>query len=316
VKSVANLTATLVPTSPSILFGDLNAHDLWWAASYGSGPNTKNEHRYKTSDCNKLVEWLETYEYTLHNKPGRPTHYPRYHQYQPTVIDLCFSNGPISQYISEWTIDDDSGSDHSICGIRLSIPQTKSLETSSRQRRDWAKANWITFKEIIDDHNIDLSNLMGESDTLRSVQNITQITESAVNASVPTITNVARKVPWWNPNLNWLRTRLDRAERRLRIDRTDKNQKIATNIRNTWNRGVHQAQFRHWQEKLEKTDNTTIWKTIRRHNTHQRAIPPLNSKTQFHDKCDELRNALFPPRVILHYHYPEISLIKKTYQTK
>jgi hypothetical protein len=48
---------------------------------------------------------------------------------------------------------------------------------------------------------------------------------------------------------------------------------------------------------LEKTHNTTIWKTIRRHNTHQRAIPPLNSKTQFHDKCDELHNALFPPRV-------------------
>jgi hypothetical protein len=154
----------------------------------------------------------------LHNKPGQPTHYPRYHQYQPTVIDLCFSNGPISQYISEWTIDDNSGSDHSICGIRLSIPQTKSLETSSRQRRDLAKANWTTFKEIIDNHNIDLSNLIGESDALPSVQNITQIIESALNASVSTITNVARKVPWWNPNRNWLRTRLVRAERPLRID--------------------------------------------------------------------------------------------------
>jgi hypothetical protein len=48
---------------------------------------------------------------------------------------------------------------------------------------------------------------------------------------------------------------------------------------------------------LEKADNTTIWKTIRHYNTFQRAIPLLNSKTQLHDKCDELRNALFPPRV-------------------
>jgi hypothetical protein len=49
-------------------------------------------------------------------------------------------------------IDDDSSSEHSICGIRVSIPQTKFIETSSRQRRDWTKANWTTFKEIIDDH--------------------------------------------------------------------------------------------------------------------------------------------------------------------
>jgi hypothetical protein len=32
---------------------------------------------------------------------------------------------------------------------------------------------------------------MGESDALRSVQNITQIIESALNASIRTITNVA-----------------------------------------------------------------------------------------------------------------------------
>jgi hypothetical protein len=50
---------------------------------------------------------------------------------------------------------------------------------------------------------------------------------------------------------------------------------------------------------LGKTDSTTIWKTIRRHNTHQRAIPPLNGKTEFQDKCDELRKTLFPPKVTI-----------------
>jgi hypothetical protein len=135
------------------------------AASYGSGTNNNSEHGYKTGDGNKLVDWLETHEYTLHNKQGRPTYYPRYHKNQPTDIDLCFSNGPITPSITEWTIDDDTGSDHSLCRIHLSIPETKSIETSPRQRRIWAKA----FKESIEENKIDLSNLTGESHTLRSV---------------------------------------------------------------------------------------------------------------------------------------------------
>jgi hypothetical protein len=67
--------------------------------------------------------------------------------------------------ITEWAIGDDTGSDHSLCRIRLSIPETKSIETSPRQRRIWAK----TFKESIEENKIDLSNLTGERDTLRFI---------------------------------------------------------------------------------------------------------------------------------------------------
>jgi hypothetical protein len=51
-----------------ILFRGSNAHDLWWAARYGSGTSKGSEYEYKTVDGNSLVEWLETHKYTLHNK--------------------------------------------------------------------------------------------------------------------------------------------------------------------------------------------------------------------------------------------------------
>jgi hypothetical protein len=94
--------------------------------------------------------------------------------------------------------------------------QTKSIEISLRQRQNWAKANWAIFKESIDENKIDLSDLTGVSDTLRSIQNINQTIETALNAAVLIITYTAQKSPWWNPNLNWLRARLDRAERQLK----------------------------------------------------------------------------------------------------
>jgi hypothetical protein len=40
-------------------------------------------------------------------------------KHQLTVVNLCFSNGPITPYITEWTIDDDFGLDHSMWDTSL-----------------------------------------------------------------------------------------------------------------------------------------------------------------------------------------------------
>jgi hypothetical protein len=50
------------------------------------------------------------------------------------------------------------GSDHSLCGIRFSTPQTKSIEVSLRQGEIGQKQ----IKESIEENKVDLSNLTGE----------------------------------------------------------------------------------------------------------------------------------------------------------
>jgi hypothetical protein len=39
-----------------------------------------------------------------------------------------------------------------------------------------------------------------------------------------------------------------------------------------------------------------VWKTIRKHNTHHRPIPPLKGETSFEGKCKVLREAPFPDK--------------------
>jgi hypothetical protein len=56
--------------------------------------------RQLSANAKVIVGWLESQNYKLHNKPGIETHYQRGpKEKSPTVIDLCFSRGEISNSI-------------------------------------------------------------------------------------------------------------------------------------------------------------------------------------------------------------------------
>jgi hypothetical protein len=87
--------------------------------------STKNhmKTRQLSTNTKTIVEWLEQQNFKFHNKTGIPTHYSRgSNNKSPTLIDLCFSRGTITQWIDTWFIDDNPTSDHSITGIRITIP--------------------------------------------------------------------------------------------------------------------------------------------------------------------------------------------------
>jgi len=46
--------------------------------------------------------------------------------------------------------------------------------------------------------------------------------------------------------------------------------------------------------QLEATSTQTVWKTIKHHNTQYKPFPPLEGRSDFQGKCDELQEALFP----------------------
>jgi hypothetical protein len=138
--------------------------------------------------------------------------------------------------------------------------------------------------------------LYAESQILDAFKSILALINHALDESIPVITHSPKRIPWWNPNLNWIRTRLNRAERRWHTNHENKDRLIASQTHATWNRAVHRAYFTYWQNKHEAMDQSTIWKTIRKHSTHTRSIPPLNGKVDFKQNCNELRRSLFPLR--------------------
>jgi hypothetical protein len=123
----AELIKTFTLDESSILIGDFNCHHPWW---YGNIKSTKNNMKTRQLSANAkvIVDWLESQNYKLHNKPGIETHYLRGpKQKSPTVIDLCFSRGEISNSIDTWMINHDPTSDHSIIGIRIIRPEISYL---------------------------------------------------------------------------------------------------------------------------------------------------------------------------------------------
>jgi hypothetical protein len=66
---------TFTPDESSILIGDFNCHHPWW---YGNIKSTKNHMKTRQLSANTkvIVDWLESQNYKLHNKPGIETHYP------------------------------------------------------------------------------------------------------------------------------------------------------------------------------------------------------------------------------------------------
>jgi hypothetical protein len=93
--------------------GDLNAHHPWWGST-----TTLDDIQIQTfcAETDSIVDWMESHNFFLYNKPGTLTHFPR-NGTSPSVIDLCFSAGTITKDILAYEINPDSTSDHVICTL-------------------------------------------------------------------------------------------------------------------------------------------------------------------------------------------------------
>jgi hypothetical protein len=137
------------------------------------------------------------------------------------------------------------------------------------------KSNWSIFADIIRKSSQDLSNLNSREETLRATTNTITIIKKAIDAAVPVITPKNRHTPWWTQNLNLLQERLKRAKRRHRADPTEEREFQCASLESAWKRALNHVQRRFWYQKLERSGQSSLWKTVRKHKTHHRPIPPL-----------------------------------------
>jgi hypothetical protein len=148
---IANLTKSLIPSPSTILIGDLNIHHPWWSNNSEARPELN------LPASLTAVGWLETYNFWLHNCPGHLTYYPRMTNSRPSVLDIYLSTGPATEYIEAWSIDNESGSDHSIVGLLLSFQKYDNNSPKSsptlQKIRSWSKADWLKFKRILNKGN-------------------------------------------------------------------------------------------------------------------------------------------------------------------
>jgi hypothetical protein len=211
-KHVAQLITKRFQAPPEscILLGDLNAHHPWWSAER----DLDSDARRKTlRESNILASWLEEHDFTLHNEPGIPTHFPdrlAKRQATPSVIDLALSRGAICDQIISWAIDEAPSSDHCTVALYLSINGFAATARPIRYR-DWRNADWRLF----DDHINCLD--LNELEPSGGITAISKAILDAVDVPVPQKTRrIKPRGPWGHPELDRMRTRVKRAKRRIR----------------------------------------------------------------------------------------------------
>jgi hypothetical protein len=231
-----------------------------------------------SANAKVIVDWLESQNYKLHNKPGIETHYPRGpKEKSPTVIDLCFSRGEISNSIDTWMINHDSTSDHSIIGIRIIRPEIRlSSPAKGKYIGAWSKANWTEFSSYIYSKQLDYSSISSKIESEKAIESLYQCIEEGIDKAVPLVKMKTKYAPWWSQNLEWLLTKVKRARKRMATQHSVEANKIFTNLKMTWEKAVRNAKQRYWKRKLEQATNSSIWSINKRHTmVHSNAIPDL-----------------------------------------
>jgi hypothetical protein len=190
--------------------GDLNAYHQFWcgeAAIKSIQINSSRKH------SERIVDWFENFDFTLHNSPGIYTHFPRQVQgFSPSIIGLTLTSGIAPEMILSWSSDrNTTPSGHSISILYLNLapgkPQTK---------QHWTKADWSTFSQILKESNMDLSNLSSEPGSLKTCANVHNIINKAIEAAVPLIQPGSKYSIWWTKELSEQPRYLLKLERILR----------------------------------------------------------------------------------------------------
>ena len=290
------LKSPFVPEQSCIMIGDFNCKHPWWIGNaYAHRKHAIG--RYTSTNANDIVGWLDMNNFSLQNKPGIFTHYPRSSGSEPSTIDLCFTRGEISKRTNGWTIDHESISDHSIIGLRLCLNDLRTpINPAAKQILCWKKTNWEEFNAIIKSSKLDFSNLGSGQETSRAIDAIYQTLYSAIDTSVPKTTIRPKFAPWWTKNLEWLTGRLKRAKKRAIKSRTNENANILERIQNTWEKAIRSAKHKLWATKTKDISRTSIWTVAKRHTmAHTRAVPSLDGAETFEEKCAKLWSTIFPP---------------------
>jgi Reverse transcriptase (RNA-dependent DNA polymerase)/Endonuclease-reverse transcriptase len=289
----------------SILLGDFNTHHPWWDPLAKPSPG-----------ADILVDWFENQDLALLNIPGTGTFF-RPNLARESVIDLTLATSSLASRIEDWQILPDLGSDHFGLLFTINGTNTESVDNSLQLKFNTSLANWNLFSEKLHSEIAKCSTLnspefieliaIRNSQSNEIIKNVTltdfldsaaiELTSAitlAAKASIPINKPGARSKPWWNPALIDLRKAMLQKQRIMAKDPTLKQPYLQA--KNSYFLAIKRAKRNHWNQFLEKEDPQSIYKAMAYTKDRQtEKLPSILKRESFQDKCDILRETLFPP---------------------
>jgi hypothetical protein len=238
----------------------------------------------------------------------------------PTVIDLTLTTSNLVDKIQDWQTLPDLGSDH--YGILFNIINTSTTSVNNiiNSRFDTKRADWELFKKTLS-LKIAKSTISTQIDDLTNLSNLSSLRElqpsdlhqkmdimagtlteaiiDASNASIPRTTITTKSKPWWTENLRNLRKAMMALNRKVKINPYYHRQ--YQEAKNQYYNAIKRAKIDHWNQFLTKEDPRSIFKAMAyTKDVQAQPIPGITDlstntiKTDFSDKCQAFRTALFP----------------------
>jgi ribonuclease HI len=308
-KTLPRVLYTQALHTDSITLGDFNTHHPWWDPLGQKGPGADD-----------LVDWIEEQRLELLNTPGCGTFF-RSNMTRETVIDLTLVTNSLASRVHDWEVLPALGSDHkgilfsvTGSGTKTSLNLTDHRFPAARYKTELA--NWDLFSRSLQSHVVHsptlnspefialqanepgLGFLMNQCASVTTLldsaaSELTQAITEAANASIPTSKPGARPKPWWNDELRDLRKDMIHKQRSFSQDPDSREEYLQS--KNKYFQAIKQAKRTHWNNFLEKEDPQSIYKALAYTKDYQnQKLPSILGKDNFPDKCDILRQTLFP----------------------
>ncbi|XP_060882091.1 uncharacterized protein LOC132953755 [Metopolophium dirhodum] len=236
---VEKLHAVLEDERRVLIGADVNAHSKLW-------------HSTDRNERGLVVEGLiEDHDLGIANRPSQLRTYDR-EGMGSSNIDVTLFTPSISNQIGEWSVLDNTDSDHNTLVYNLEIgsqqPPSDRNHTFVVRKADWNK---FTHKLLENKPEID------ETSVHTFAKSLTLVIQNAARASMPSGSRQKRcgKQPWWNNQLDSLKKELDR-QRRNGSNVTNKPEYNA--LRNRYLKEIRSAKMAAWRH-FSNDINTNAW---------------------------------------------------------
>ena len=250
---------------------------------------------YSTSD-KKAARWddlVASEGLILHNETDIKT-FCNSRGFQST-IDWTLSDSQLSDYISDWRCDpsDTCLSDHLPIFFLLAAETTPSqLPGYNFNRVDWQKFTLVLEQELIE---VKEGNLGSETDVDSFADNFSSILQRTIDRCVPRRTLPGFRNKWWNDELQCLKSRVKKAQRKKSADLQD--------LRRQYDESISQAKNKAWKKFIQSVegqgDSFLRYKILCKPKSDRRLTSVLLPSGQLtrspEETAEELLKHNFPP---------------------
>src|SRR6266566_1267494 len=267
---------------PTLVLGDFNIHH----------PTSDPQCIFKRSEItlsNSYHNAALDNNYILLNTPGSYTRISNSQTQRSGVLDLCFANSALVQFVHSWSNNlPSSGSDHTVIQIKINPPSPPTAASSPQ----WNLTPWPLLEKFIENFS---TSSISDSEDISS-----WFDSNLSNLTAPIIAITPKKRPsqwsksWWNPNISTLQTIFHSVARAQRKGLATPYEVKTT--KSAYFKAIKVAKTKHWNEFVKSASPKDLW-AINRFSKPKEAdlLPSFPNTKTAEDLNQALISHFFPP---------------------